>query len=99
MIVRLMDSSICVRIPLKFEGYTMSMGFLGGSVENNPPANAGDARDTGSIPSSGRSSGVGNGNPLQYSYVDISTDRGDQWATVHGATKSQTRVSHGALRV
>ena len=49
MIVRLMDSSICVRIPLKFEGYTMSMGFLGGSVENNPPANASwGAREVGS---------------------------------------------------
>ena len=46
----------------------------------NPPANAGDARDTGSIPRSGRSPGVGNGNPLQYSYVENSIDRGDRWA-------------------
>ena len=36
----------------------------------NPPANAGDKRDTGSIPGSGRSPGVGNGNPLQYSCLE-----------------------------
>ena len=42
------------------------MGFPGGSVVKNPPANAGDAGDTGSIPGSGRSPGEGNGNPLQY---------------------------------
>ena len=40
------------------------MGFLGGTVVKNPPANAGDM---GSIPGSGRSPGDGNGNPLQYS--------------------------------
>ena len=41
--------------------------FPGGSVVNNPPANAGDTRNMGSVPESGRSPGVGNGNPLQYS--------------------------------
>ena len=55
----------------------------------NPPANSGDARDTGSIPDSGRSPGVGNGNPLQYSCLENSTDRGAWRATVHeGVTKS-----------
>ena len=43
------------------------MGFLDDSVVKNPPANAGDAGDTGSIPGLGRSYGGGNGNPLQYS--------------------------------
>ena len=43
------------------------MGFLGGSVVNNLPANAGDAGDAGSIPESGRSPRGGSGNPLQYS--------------------------------
>ena len=43
------------------------MGFLGGAVVTNPPANTGDRRDSGSIPGSGRSPGIGNGNPLQYS--------------------------------
>ena len=41
--------------------------FLGGLEVKNPPADAGDARDTGSIPGLGRSSGGGNGSPLQYS--------------------------------
>ena len=41
------------------------MGFLGGSMVKSPPANAGDAGDTGSIPGLGRSPGEGNGNPLQ----------------------------------
>ena len=43
------------------------MGFPGGSVVKNLPANAGDSGDTGSIPGLGRSPGVGNSNPLQYS--------------------------------
>ena len=41
--------------------------FPGGTVVKNLPANAGDVRDTGSVPGSGRSPGEGNGNPLQYS--------------------------------
>ena len=49
------------------------LGFPGGSVVKNPPANAGDM---GSIPGSGRSPGVGNGNPLQYSCLENSMDRG-----------------------
>ena len=44
-------------------------------VVKNLPANAGDARDKGSIPGSGRSSGVGNGNPLQYSCLGSPVDR------------------------
>ena len=46
-----------------------SMCHPGGTVVKNLPANAGDARDTGLIPGLGRSSGVGNGNPLQHSYL------------------------------
>ena len=60
-------------------------------VENSP-ADAGDARDTGSIPGLGRSPGTGNGNPLQYSCLENSTDREAWWATVHGITKSQTQL-------
>ena len=52
------------------------LGFLSGSVVKNPPANAGDSRDVGLIPGSGRSPGVGNGNPLQYSCLENSMDRG-----------------------
>ena len=45
------------------------------------------------IPGSGRSPGEGNGNPLQYSCLENSMDRGPWWVTVHGVTKSQTRLS------
>ena len=51
------------------------MGFPGGTMVKNPPANAGDARDVGSIPGSGRSPGEGNGSPLQYSCLENSMDR------------------------
>ena len=47
----------------------------------------------GSIPGLGRSAGVGNGNPPQYSCLGNSMDRGAWRATVHGVTKSQTRLS------
>ena len=60
----------------------------------NLPANAGDARDRGSIPGLGRSSGVGNGNPFQYSCLENSMDRETWWATVHGVAKSQTGLSN-----
>ena len=75
----------------------MSDLFLGLSqvalVVKNPPANAGDLRDSGSISGSGRSSGGGHGNPLQYSCLENHMDRGAWRATVHGVTKSQTRLS------
>ena len=54
-----------------------------------PPANAGDTRDVGSVPGS-RSSGVGNGNSLQYSFLENSMDRGAWQAPVHGVAKTQT---------
>ena len=59
-------------------------------VVKNLPANAGDTRAKGSIPGSGRSPGVGNGNPLQYSCLKNSMDRGAWQATVHGVAKSRT---------
>ena len=59
----------------------------------NLPANAGDIRDRGLIPGSGRSSGGGNGNPLQYSCLENSMDRGAWLATVHGVTKSWAQLS------
>ena len=57
----------------------------------NPPANAGDLRDASSIPGLGRSSGEGNGNPLQYPCLENSMDRGAWWTTVHGFAKNWTR--------
>ena len=62
-------------------------------VIKNLPANARDTRDAGSIPELGRSPGVRNGNPFQYSCLENSMDRGAWWATVHGATKSQTQLN------
>ena len=59
-------------------------------VVNNPPANAGDLRDVGSIPGSGRSPGRGHDNPLQYSYLENLMDRGAWWATIHRVTESDT---------
>ena len=62
----------------------------GSSVGKNPPANAGDARDVGSVPGSGRFPGVGNGNLLQYSCLGNPVDRGAWRATVHEVPKSRT---------
>ena len=53
----------------------------------NPPTIAGDAGDVSSILGSGRSPGKGNGNLVQYSYLENPMDRGVWWATVHGVTK------------
>ena len=49
-------------------------------VVKNPPADAGDIRDTGSIPGLGRSPGERNGNPLQYSCLENSMHKGAWWA-------------------
>ena len=54
---------------------------------NNPSASAGDVRDMGSIPGSGRSPRGGNGNPLQDSCLRDPMNRGAWWATVHVVTK------------
>ena len=61
------------------------MGFPGGAVVKNPPANAGDLRDRGSISGIGRSTGEGNGNPFQSSYLENPVDRG-AWPAVTEVT-------------
>ena len=66
--------------------------FLAAQMVKNPPANAGDTGDTGSIPGLGRSPGEGHGNPLQYSYLENPMDRGAWQATVDGVEKSQIQV-------
>ena len=67
----------------------MRKGFPGGSVVENPPANAGDLGDAGSIPGTERYSGGENGNPLQYSCLENFMDRRAWWASVHGVPRSQ----------
>ena len=61
-------------------------------VVKNPPANAGDLRDSSWIPGLGIFPGEGHGNPLQYSCLENPMDRGAEWATVHRITKSQTQL-------
>ena len=56
-------------------------------VAKNPPANAGDIRDLGLIPGSGRCPGGSYGNTLQYSCLENSMDRGAWWSTVHGVQR------------
>ena len=73
------------------------MGFSDGTVVKNPPANAGDSRDSGSTPVSGRYAGGRNGSPLQYFCLKSSMDWGAWRATAHGVTKSQTRLSDKAF--
>ena len=68
-------------------GYTCLFHFSGGS---DGKASAYNAGDLGSIPGSGRFSGEGNGNPLQYSFLENPMDRGARQATVHGVAKSRT---------
>ena len=87
-------SSPGILLNLFSEPPTGSEGFSGGSVVKNPPANAGDTRDAGLIPGLGRSSGGGNGNPLQYSCLENPVDRGVWWATVCGVPKSRTQPSN-----
>ena len=69
----------------------ISVGFSGGSVVKNSSANAGDA---GSIPGSGGSPGIGNGNSLHYSCLGNSMDRGAWWAIILGITKESDMTEH-----
>ena len=72
--------------PLCIEGE----GFPGGSVLKNPPADAGDTGDVGSVPRLGRSPGGRHGNPLHYSRLENPMDRGIWQAVVHWFPESQT---------
>ena len=67
--------------------------------QKNSPNSAGVIEDLSLIPGTGKSSGVGNGNSLQYSCLGNPMDRGDWWSTVHGVTESQTLLSiHTEMR-
>ena len=69
-----------------------------GSVVKNLPANAGVSGDAGSIPVLGRSPGEGNGNPFQYSCLEIPWTEEPGRLTVHGAAKSQTLSTHACAQ-
>ena len=78
------NTVFCLKV--HFVNTVLATGIPGDS-SGKAPANAGD---TASDPGSGRSTGIGNGNPLQYSCLGNLTDRGDWQATVHGSTESDT---------
>ena len=79
---------ICASISqVWYSGYRL---IPGGSEDKASACHAGDQ---GLIPGLGRSPGEGNGNPLQYSCLENPMDGGAWWATVHGVTKSRTRLS------
>ena len=71
--------------------------MLGGSRVKNLPSSVGDTGDADSIPGSGRSLGGGNGNPLQYFFLENFMDRGAWWAIVHGVSKSPTRLCNETI--
>ena len=75
----------------------MIFGFPRWLSGKESACNAGNARDSGSIPGSGRSPEGGNGNPLQYSCVENPMGRGAWQVTVHRVTKSRTRLNTHAL--
>ena len=74
-----------------FSGYVAPVP--GGMEVKNPPASAGDTRDTGLTPGSGRSLEGGSANPLHYSCQENPMDIGAWWATVHEVTESWTQLS------
>ena len=78
--------------PFIYLSLSLIVGFPGGSVVKNPPADTGDTGDVGSILGLGRSLGRGNCKPLQYSCMQNPMDREAWQATVHRVTKSQTQL-------
>ena len=86
-LLRLKKKILILIVCLNWCHFTAVWGFSGGTDGKQSSSNAGDPR---SIPESGRSSGEGNGSPLQYSCLENSMDRGTLWASVHDVTKSQT---------
>ena len=92
------DASLYPRHQLHNLRYSRCLrrGFPGCSaVKKNPPANA---RDSGLISGLGRSSGEGNGNPLQYSCLGNPMNRGAWWAIVHGNANSTWLSEHSRAR-
>ena len=76
---------------------TIVVGFPGGASGKNPPANAGDIRDAGLIPGSGRSHGGKHGNPLKYSCLENPMDRGTWQATAHKVTENWAQLKQFSM--
>ena len=76
----------------------LSPEFSGTPGVKNSPVNAEDIKEEGLIPGSGRFPGGENGNPLQYSCRENPMDKEAWWATVHGVSKSRTRLSNSIHR-
>ena len=89
----IVDWQYCVSFRCKAKWISFT-GFPRGAVVKNLPANAGDTGDTGSIPRSRRSPGVGNGNTLQYSCLENFMDRGVCQATVHAIPTESDTTEH-----
>ena len=91
---------LCTRTSVLVPSRSVVSDFCspGSTVVNNLPASARDAR-RGSNPWVGKIPGKGNDNPLQYSCLENSMDRGVLWATVHGVTKSQTQLKRLSMHV
>ena len=77
---------------IKYLGFQVSI-LVKNDKESGGKESACNDGGLGLTPGLGRSSGEGNGNPLQYPYLGNPTDRGTWWATVHGVAKSWTRLS------
>ena len=95
----LLDRLQCPSLPQEFLYQGISHFFISQQIfqvsdGKEPPASAGDTGDPDLIPGLGRSPGGENGNPFQYSCLENPMDRGAWRATVHGVTKSQTRLSN-----
>ena len=75
-------------VPVKILIQDISLAILILLVVKNPSAKARYVRDTGSVPGLGRFPGGGHGNPLQYSHLENSMDRGALWATIQSHKKS-----------
>ena len=90
-----MGTKLGNNLGLKIEVFTINQGFpVLQTVKNMAEIRiSASAENSGSIPGMGRSCEEGNGNPLQYSCLEDFMDREAWWATVHGITKSQTRLS------
>ena len=84
--------------PQDSAGIVRAFGGQAVLVVENPPADAGHVREVGLIPGLGRSPEARNGNPLYYPCLEKPMDRGAWRATVHGITKSRTRLKQLSMR-